>query len=447
MTTTAGATELSSADGRDLTLGLAGAAVAVCAWSAGTILAKGIEMGGLAIGAYRFWIFSAMIVVWMAVRGTPFTWRVIKLSVWGGVALGSDIALFFSAVKETSIVNATIIGSLQPILVGAVAAKFFGEKIRARDAIWSVVALAGVVVIIGTSADDTVSNWRGDLLAVGALLSWSGYFIASKQSKGKMTSLEFTAGTSVWSGLICTPLGFLFGQDMSLPSAKNLGLLLVMIAVSGVVGHVLMNWSLVRIPLWIGSTFTLLIPVFSALLAWVFFDESILPVQGIAMAAVIGSLAIVVRGQSSAAKATAAHKAVLDDGVEDGVEARAETEGQTVGQTKGRTGGRTTRQTAGQTRVETGGQARSDTGVQARSDTGVPARAETGARTRTATGVPTHTETDAIAGAEDGTGDRREMGIPTRTEPDARTGTETGARTGPETNTGDRAANEDWSEE
>ena len=314
MTTAAGATELSSVDGRDVSVGLAGAAVAVCAWSAGTILAKGIEMGGLAIGAYRFWIFSALIVAWMALRRTPFTWRVIKQSMWGGIALGTDIALFFSAVKLTSIVNATIIGSLQPVLVGVVAAKFFGETIRARDALWSVVALAGVIVIIGTSADDAVSNWRGDLLAVGALLSWSGYFIASKQSKGKMTSLEFTAGTSVWSGLICTPLGFLFGQDMSLPSVKNIGLLLVMIAVSGIVGHVLMNWSLVRIPLWIGSTFTLLIPVFSALLAWVFFDEAILLIQGIAMACVIGALAVVVRGQSSAAKASAAHKAVLDDG-------------------------------------------------------------------------------------------------------------------------------------
>ena len=318
MTTTTRPAQLSAADNRDLTLGLAGAAVAVCAWSAGTILAKGIEMGGLAIGAYRFWLFSALIIAWMAVRRTPFTWRVMKLSVWGGIALGSDIALFFSAVKLTSIVNATIIGSLQPILVGAVAARFFGEKIRPRDAIWSVVALAGVVVIVGASADNAVSNWRGDLLAVGALLSWSGYFIASKQSKGKMTSLEFTAGTSVWSGLICTPLGFLFGQDMSIPSAKNIGLLFVMIAISGIVGHVLMNWSLVRIPLWIGSTFTLLIPVFSALLAWMFFGEAVLLIQGVAMVCVIGALAVVVRGQSSAAKASAAHKALLDDGSDDG---------------------------------------------------------------------------------------------------------------------------------
>ena len=283
----------------DVGRGLLGAGVAVCAWSVGTILAKGIEMGGLALGAYRFWIFGIGLVIWMQVRGMPFSAQVMRKSMWGGLALGADIALFFTAVKETSIVNATIIGSLQPILVGIIAAKFFGERIRKQDALWSLVALAGVFVIVASSADNEVTSLRGDLLAAAAMFSWGGYFIASKQSKKDMSPTEFTAGTSLWTAIICTPLGFAFGQDMSIPSAKNLGLLLVMIAVSGIIGHSLMNWSLVRIPLWVGSTFTLLIPVFSALLAWIFFDEELLAIQAAAMAVVLGSLAVIVRGQSS----------------------------------------------------------------------------------------------------------------------------------------------------
>jgi len=303
---------VTTSDPRDTSFGMLGAGIAVCAWSTGTILAKAIEMDGLALGAYRFLMFSVLIIGFLTARGTRFTWHTMRVTMWGGIALGADIALFFSAVKETSIVNATIIGSLQPILVGAVAAKFFGESIRARDALWSIVALGGVLVIIGASADDAVNSRLGDLLALGALLSWSGYFIASKQSKGRVTSTEFTAGTSVWSALICIPLGFAFGQDMSLPSAKNIGLLVVMIAVSGVVGHVLMNWSLVRIPLWIGSTFTLLIPVFSAVLAFVFLDEDVRVIQGVAMAVVIGALAVIVRNQSAITKANAANREIID---------------------------------------------------------------------------------------------------------------------------------------
>ena len=238
MTTTGTSPDIGGTEARELSAGLIGAGIAVCAWSTGTVLAKGIEMGGLAIGTYRFWLFSLVLILWIRLSGSPFNLHSMRATAFGGIALGADIALFFSAVKNTSIVNATIIGSLQPILVGVVAARFFGEKIRGRDAIWSLVALAGVFVIVTTSTSDDVNNIKGDLLALGAMLSWSAYFIASKQSKGKVTPTEFTAGTALWTAIIVTPLGFAFGQDMSWPSWKNWALLAAMAIGSGLIGHV-----------------------------------------------------------------------------------------------------------------------------------------------------------------------------------------------------------------
>jgi drug/metabolite transporter (DMT)-like permease len=299
-TTPADATSAAAVEARELSRGLIGAGIAVCAWSTGTILAKYIDMGSLAIGFYRFAFFALVLIGWMRVRGTPFRLQVLRDSMWGGIALGADIALFFSAVKLTSIVNATIIGSMQPIVVGVIAARFFGEHIGLRNIAWSVVALAGTVVVVAAGADDGTSDIRGDLLALGAMLSWSAYFVTSKNSKATMTSTEFTAGTALWTMVICAPLGFAFGQDMSWPTAANWGWLVLMAATSGLIGHAMMNWSLVRIPLWVGSTFTLLIPVFSALLAWIVLDETITAIQGLAMAVVIGALAVVVRNQSQA---------------------------------------------------------------------------------------------------------------------------------------------------
>ena len=45
--------------------------------------------------------------------------------------------------------------------------------------------------------------------------------------------------------------------------------------VPGLLGHGLMNWSLTRIPVWLGSTLTLAIPVTSTILAWLFIDEDV----------------------------------------------------------------------------------------------------------------------------------------------------------------------------
>lgn len=299
-------TEPRSAGGRpgdhsdEVVRGLLGAALAVCAWSTGVVLTKGIDMDGLAIAFYRFAIFSAAILLWLRHRRIPFSFTTLRDSAFGGIALGLDVALFFSAVKLTSVVSAAIIGSLQPIVVGVVAARVFGEHIRPKDAIWALVALGGVVVVVGAGADEGTSDWRGNLLAVGAMLAWSAYFIASRESRHRMSSTQFTAGTAIWTTAVCLPLAVVFGQDLSIPSAENLLLLVLMAATAGLIGHVLMNWSLVRIPLWVGSTFTLLIPVVSALLAWAFLDEALTALQGAAMTVVIGSLAMIVRDQSRA---------------------------------------------------------------------------------------------------------------------------------------------------
>ncbi len=153
-------------------------------------------------------------------------------------------------------------------------------------------------MVVASDHENDVTSLRGDLLAAGAMLAWSTYFIASKESKKRLTPTEFTAGTSIWTAAICVAVGAIAGQDLSWPSAANWGWLIAMAIGSGVVGHALMNWSLVRIPLWVGSTFTLFIPVASALLAWVFLDEAISAPQAVAMAAVIGSLAMIVRGQT-----------------------------------------------------------------------------------------------------------------------------------------------------
>ena len=51
---------------------------------------------------------------------------------------------------------------------------------------------------------------------------------------------------------------------MSWPSLSNWGLIILMAISSGLIGHAMMNWSLVRIPLWVGSTFTLRLPSYQS---------------------------------------------------------------------------------------------------------------------------------------------------------------------------------------
>ena len=293
------------AAGSDLGRGLGGATLAVIVWGASGVVAKRIDMGGIAIGVYRFGLYAIALTAWMAARKAPLTVRGLKHSLLGGIALGLDIALFFSAIKLTTIVNATVVTALQPLLVMLAAVIFFDEKITRRDLLLGATALAGVAIVVFGSTSSPEWNLQGDIIALGALVAWAGYFIFSKHAQQSITSVEYTAGTATIAAIINLPLAIAFGQDLSWPTAESWKWLLILTVGAGIIGHSLMNWSLQRIPLWVGSTLTLLIPVASAALGWAWLGESLGAMQIVGMAIVLGALGLVVRGQAQAATTNA----------------------------------------------------------------------------------------------------------------------------------------------
>ena len=103
-------------------LGLIGAAVAVSAWGVSSVIAKQVDMGGLAVATYRFASYGIVVAALMAARRQRIGVRVMRASMAGGIALGLDVALFFSAIKLTTVANATDCGGGRATAVLAVLA-------------------------------------------------------------------------------------------------------------------------------------------------------------------------------------------------------------------------------------------------------------------------------------------------------------------------------------
>ncbi len=270
--------------------------VAMVGWSASGVISKGLDMDGLAIVLYRMWLYTAAVMLLLVITGNRLSWKKLAIALPGGIALGLDIALFFSAVKETTIANATIIGALQPLLTLALAPLFFGirERVTGRELGFSCIAILGVAVVLFGSRG--LPDWhpRGDILAACGLLAWTTYFLFSKRTQGKMNSLEYTAAAALIATLFNTPIALASGQDLSWPAGGNWGWLILMALGPGLIGHVCMNWSLTRIPVWLAATLSLFIPVTSTLMAWLFINEEVKAMQFVGMAIVLGALFAVV---------------------------------------------------------------------------------------------------------------------------------------------------------
>ncbi len=112
--------------------------------------------------------------------------------------------------KTTTIANANIISSLQPVLIALVVGKLFGERLDGWFFVWSTLALVGVVAVLTGSAASNADThtYHGDLLALLATCSWAAFFVASKQARKTLTSLEYLAGLLVVAWAVITPVAF-----------------------------------------------------------------------------------------------------------------------------------------------------------------------------------------------------------------------------------------------
>ncbi|WP_436795269.1 DMT family transporter [Actinospongicola halichondriae] len=281
--------------------GIAATGLAVTIWGAASVLVKSIDgIDGVGISFYRLLFGTVLLSAVYLATGARFSRRMLWLCIPGGIAFGLDILLFFSALRETSTANATVIGALQPILLLPIGIRMFGESVDRRVMAFSFVAVAGTaVVVFGGSG---LPQWSpyGDLLATGALCTWTAYFVASKSARKELGALQYFTGLTVVAFVIVTPYTFVSGADVSPGDGSDWMAIIAVTVFSGALGHVLLNWSHGRVPLQVMSLLTLLVPVVATVGAVLFLDEPVDGLQWVGMAVVLAALAVVARQSARA---------------------------------------------------------------------------------------------------------------------------------------------------
>ena len=265
-------------------------------WAASGVIVKGIDdVGPLAIVFWRMWFYTIIVLAFLYARGTPFRLTSLKFSLYGGIAFGIDLLLFYAAVHYTTIANATVITACLPVFMMLIAKPVFGEDTPARHWLIALVAIGGVAAVAFGSS--SVEGWslEGDLMAIGALVAWGGYFVFSKLSQNHIESSQYTAG----SALVATLVALLSGELFVMPSAEAWSWLIILAIGPGFASHMLMNWSIRGISASLSSLLTLAIPIVATLMAWLFLDEAIVMIQVLGILVVVISLGyLVLRSQN-----------------------------------------------------------------------------------------------------------------------------------------------------
>lgn len=277
-------------------MGTAAVFLAVTVWGFGNALAKYIPLTGPTLSFHRLWLGTAMAYALTRARGLHLDRRTFRLALPGGVALGINSMLFFSAVKFTSVTNATLIVTLQPLLILATVNRTFGEKVSPRIVVAAVAAFAGAALVVLGPGAHGHHGYTGDLLAVGALVAWTWYFVASKRARRDLGTLEYQVSVQLVAAVVVTPLALGLHQHLT-GTGRSWLLVLLLAAVPGG-GHYLVNYAHAHVRLSVASLFNLVTPVAAMISAALMVHERITGIQVLGTAVVLAGMAVVLRQQA-----------------------------------------------------------------------------------------------------------------------------------------------------
>ena len=271
---------------------------AIVCWSTGNVIVAQFEMPGMAIAFWRLVLGSVVYGAFLYAGGRRITRADLRLALPVAVVFALELGLFFTALHHTSVANATIIGSLQTIVLLAVAARRYRERIGWWLSGVGAVALVGVVVVVlgGRSEDGGGLNLRGDPLAVAAMVFFSAYFVVVKEVRSRIDTFTLQTATMAIGAVILLPFAAVEAGRVVPPSPSwsQWGWLAVLLAIPGT-GHFLMNWAHLHVTLALTGMLTLAVPVLSTFGAWLVLDQVLTGWQVAGMVVVLASLVLVVR--------------------------------------------------------------------------------------------------------------------------------------------------------
>jgi drug/metabolite transporter (DMT)-like permease len=193
-----------------------------------------------------------------------------------------------TAIRHSTVVDVTLLGTLAPVVVAIMAVPLFGERPGTDFRAWTAVAIAGAGAVVVAGSTGPTGDSFGMALAVMNVVAFSLFFVLSKVSRDHLDVVPFLFGVMVVAAVFVSVFSLVTGQQVADIGTADLLRASVVAVVPGALGHFVMTWPLRWIPANVPPLVKLDIPLVSGLLAWVVLGQTITPLH------VLGGLVTVI---------------------------------------------------------------------------------------------------------------------------------------------------------
>lgn len=243
----------------------------------------------------------------------PFAWRLLRrdgplwprmgrYAVLGLLGVGCYNALQYLAVKTSTPINVTLVGSSIPVFMLGLGAAFFGQRISGRQVAGALLSVAGVLVVLAQGDLDHLAQVRfvpGDLYMLVATAAWALYsWLLTRPGDPPEVRSDWAAFlmAQLVPGVLWSAL-FAAGEHAVTTQPVQWGLPLAAALAYVAIGPALVAyrcWGLgvQRVGPNIAGFFSNLTPLFAALFSAAFLGESPQAFHAIAFLLIVGGILV-----------------------------------------------------------------------------------------------------------------------------------------------------------
>tara|TARA_B100001250_G_C19784392_1_gene783415 strand:- start:1296 stop:1973 length:678 start_codon:yes stop_codon:yes gene_type:complete len=191
--------------------------------------------------------------------------------------------LFMHGMSWTAAGDASLIIPMNPVFTVILAVPMLGQKISARMSVGLLIAMSGVVVVVGWSPNSGIPiehRILGDVMILFAALSWAATSNLTKiilSWESDYSSLEIVVWYSVIGWALLSPWMISENWGLSVPEPSSAEWLTIAYlgVISTVLSYVLFARGIELIGPTAASSYVFLVPVFGVLGGWLLLDEEI----------------------------------------------------------------------------------------------------------------------------------------------------------------------------
>ena len=218
---------------------------------------------------------------------------------WGVVVLlglfGNTLfqGLLVKGVHRTSPGHAAILVALSPVLAALLARLLYGEPVGARRMGGIALGFLGVVLIV-TRGSHGAASTLGDLLSLGASLSWALYTVVGKRLLARATPLAVTTWATLIGVVPLLPFGVPGLRDVHWAALTPGQWFLLAYLSAGTIALANLLWymALARTATARVVAFSFLIPLIATTIAVLAGQETLTPSLALGAVAVLGGVAL-----------------------------------------------------------------------------------------------------------------------------------------------------------